>query len=106
MSLDAGVLAGLRTALAGLLDEAGVAEAAGGVYAVGGTTVGVLGPDGLELRLTAVVARAAAGTPDAGPSARGPEWVRFAPTTLDRFALDRATSWFGLAARSATAGND
>ena len=39
MSLDAGVLAGLRTALAGLLDEAGVAEAAGGVYAVGGTSV-------------------------------------------------------------------
>lgn len=70
-------------------------------FRVAGRTAVVAGPDALELRLDARIARAAAGTPDAALSPRGPEWVRFAPTALDRFALDRALSWFDLALKRA-----
>jgi hypothetical protein len=59
------------------------------------------GPRGVELRLERAIAAAAARTPDAGPSSRGPEWVRFNPRELDAHAVDRVTAWFGLAYRLA-----
>jgi hypothetical protein len=61
----------------------------------------VLGTDGIELRLEPAIAAAAARTPDAAPSPRGPEWVRFNPHELDGHAADRLTAWFDLAYRRA-----
>jgi hypothetical protein len=58
----------------------------------------------VAFRLDRVVATAALRTPDAAASPRGPEWVRFAPGTLDRFALDRALAWFDLAVKRALEG--
>lgn len=89
-----------RAAVAGL-ERMAVGEAV--EYRVGGRAVVVAGPDGVAFRLGPEVARAAAATPEAGPSPQGPEWVAFAPPELDRFALDRATSWFDLAVRLAGA---
>jgi hypothetical protein len=54
-----------------------------------------------EFRLEPVVARAALGTPDTMVSPRGPDWVAFRPSELDRFAIDRATAWFLSAWRQA-----
>jgi hypothetical protein len=68
-------------------------------YEVEGLVVATIGPDGAEFQLGPDVAPAATGTPDTQPSSRGPGWVLFRPRTLDRFALDRAAAWFGLAAR-------
>lgn len=89
-----------RAATTGL-ERVAVGEAV--EYRVGGRAVVVAGPDAVEFRLGPQVARAATGTPDAAPSTRGPEWVAFGPRELDRFALDRATSWFDLAVRLASA---
>lgn len=58
-------------------------------------------PAGVELRLDRAIATAALRTPDVGPSARGPEWVRFNPRELDGHAVDRVTAWFELAHRRA-----
>jgi len=54
-----------------------------------------------ELRLDVPIAAAAMKTPDTAASARGPEWVRFAPLTIDGHAVDRLTAWFGLGYRRA-----
>ncbi len=55
-----------------------------------------------EFRLRPDIASAAVRTPDVRPSDRGPEWVTFTPGSLDRYALDRLTSWFDFAWRHAT----
>jgi hypothetical protein len=57
--------------------------------------------NGVEFRLERAIAAAATRTPDAGPSPRGPEWVRFNPRELDGHAVDRVTAWFDLAYRLA-----
>ncbi|HJP87956.1 MAG TPA: hypothetical protein VJ850_02850 [Candidatus Limnocylindrales bacterium] len=57
------------------------------------------GASGVEFRLERAIAAAASRTPDAGPSSRGPEWVRFNPRELDGHAVDRVTAWFELAYR-------
>jgi len=88
--------------LAELLAEAGSTlgqvdrrEANGGVeFLVDGRPFAALVGDAAEFRLESVVGRAALGTPDVTPSARGAEWVAFRPRELDRFAADRATAWF------------
>ena len=59
------------------------------------------GVSGAEFRLGTSIAAAAARTPDAAPSSRGPEWVRFNPRELDGHAVDRVTAWFELAYRLA-----
>jgi hypothetical protein len=59
--------------------------------------------DTAEFRLEPAIVRAALGTPDTGPSSRGPDWVAFRPLELDRFALDRATAWLASAHRRAAA---
>jgi hypothetical protein len=61
-----------------------------------------LGPDGASFRLGRRVAAAAARTPGAAPTADGPDWVDFRPAELDRFAVDRATSWTEFALRQAS----
>ena len=57
--------------------------------------------DVIEMRLGADVAEAAMRTPDTAPSSRGPDWVRFAPATWDKFATDRLDAWFRVAWRLA-----
>ncbi len=70
-------------------------EASGAIeFLVGGRPFAAVAGHTAEFRLESVVGRAALGTPDATPSPRGPDWVAFRPTGLDRFASDRATAWF------------
>ena len=75
----------------------------GTAFAVGATTVAAVSADGstAEFRLDPAVALAAQRTPDTAASERGPDWVRFAPATLDPHAADRAVAWLGSAARRA-----
>jgi hypothetical protein len=77
------------------------AEAGGLRYALGGAEFAVVSGDRCAFRLRPEVAEAALGTPDVRPSAIGEGWVELAPVELDRFALDRAASWFAAAARYA-----
>jgi hypothetical protein len=62
----------------------------------------MLGADGAAaFALDPAVAAAAARTPDTTPSGLGAGWIRFAPTTLDDHAADRAVAWFVSAHRHA-----
>ena len=83
--------------------EATEAPDGGTAFAVGTTTVATVSADGAtaEFRLDPAVALAAQRTPDTSTSARGPDWVRFSPATLDPHAADRAAAWLGSAARRA-----
>jgi hypothetical protein len=60
-----------------------------------------LGPNGIEILLDRAIAAAATRTPDAAPSPRGPEWIRFNPRELDGHALDRLRAWLELGYRRA-----
>lgn len=60
--------------------------------------------DRAEFRLSKPVAAAALRTPDTAESARGADWVAFAPTALDGRAIDRAEAWLASAWRRASAG--
>jgi hypothetical protein len=75
---------------------------AGRAWSLGGVEFAIVGPLGVELRLDPAVAAAATRTPDAEPSPRGPEWVRFNPRKLEGYDLDRLEAWFALAHRRAT----
>jgi hypothetical protein len=77
--------------------------ARGTAWTVVDQTFAILEDDAVELRLDPAIAAAAARTPDASPSDRGPEWVRFEPSTLEGHDLDRLEAWFGLAHRRAVA---
>ena len=80
-------------------------RAADGVaYSVGGRVFAVLGEDRLEAALDTLVAKAALKTPDTSSSPRGPGWIAFSPTVIDRFALDRAEAWVRSAHRRAAGG--
>ena len=68
---------------------------AGGVFAVRSTA------NAVELRLGAEIGEAAQRTPATTASERGPDWVRFEPTTWDGHALDRLEAWFRVAWRLA-----
>ena len=70
-------------------------------WARGTAVFAVVRPGGIEIRLDSLVAGAATRTPDAAPSPRGKEWVRFSPRALDGHAVDRLTAWFELAYRLA-----
>jgi len=98
-----------RAELAALLDELapelGQVETATEGNAVawraGGVTFAELTDGGVELRLDPAIAAAASHTPDTDLSARGPEWIRFHPRTLDDHAIDRLEAWFALAVKRA-----
>ena len=72
-------------------------------YLVGETIVVEVRGEVVSFRLRPDIAVAAARTPDAGPSPRGPEWVAFTPRSLDRFARDRIEAWFEFAVRQGRA---
>ena len=57
--------------------------------------------DVIELRLGPDIAEAARRTPDTAASARGEDWVRFAPREWDEHAFDRLGAWFRVAWRLA-----
>lgn len=66
-------------------------------WSVSGQAFAVLGPSGIEILLDPAIAAAATRTPDAAPSQRGTEWVRFNPRELDGHAVDRLRAWLELA---------
>ena len=71
------------------------------IWSAGGIAFAALEGDRAEFRLDPRVAVAALRTPDTTPSARGPDWVAFAPASLDDAAVDRAEAWFLSAHRRA-----
>lgn len=77
----------------------------GGVaWSLEGSRFAVLTGGTAEFRLGSAIAEAAARTPDAAPSGRGPDWIAFSPPDLDGHALDRLVAWFAAAHRRATPG--
>ncbi len=70
-------------------------------YGLRGVAFAAVSAGSAAFRLRPDVAEAALATPDVRPSDRGPGWVTLAPDVFDRFALDRAASWFAAAARYA-----
>lgn len=95
----------LATTLAGLatgLDDVRVQISGGSMtWSRGQVAFAVLDGHAVELRLDRAVAAGALQTPDTEASERGPEWVRYAPATIEGHDLDRLTAWFALAHRRA-----
>ncbi len=93
----------LGDVIAGLIDEVGDATTpVDREYARGNVTFAARPADDVvELRLGDEISEAAMRTPDTGPSARGPAWVRFAPREWDDHAFDRLEAWFLVAWRFA-----
>lgn len=78
-------------------DVAVTTEADGSVaWSVRGTTFALLSANGsvASFLLDAIVAGAAARTPDVSRSARGAGWVDLAPRIVDGHVADRAGAWF------------
>jgi hypothetical protein len=69
-----------------------------------GLPFAVLADNVLEVHLDGPVARAALRTSDTTASSRGGGWIAFRPTTIDRFALDRAEAWVRSAHRRVAGG--
>ena len=97
----------LRGRVESLADEFGDVERheTGGAteYRRGGRPFAALAGEAVEFRLRPDVASAVLDTPDTRRSARGADWVAFAPTRLDTSASDRAEAWFRSAWRLAGA---
>ena len=98
---DATELASLVAAAAAELDLEAVEDGSGVAYSIGEMLIVAVAGATAEFRLRADVAAAAARTPEAGPSPRGPQWVAFSPTTFDRFTRDRIDAWFEFATKQA-----
>ena len=73
-------------------------------YAIAGVTFAAVGMGRAAFRLRPDIADAALHTPGVRALDRGPGWIELQPAELDRFAIDRATSWFAAAARHAAEG--
>ncbi|HEU0245136.1 MAG TPA: hypothetical protein VFQ75_14635 [Candidatus Limnocylindrales bacterium] len=71
-------------------------------FAAGDIVFAVLTDDRLEAALDDTVLKAALRTPDTAASPRGAGWIAFAPSAVDRYALDRAEAWVRFAHRRAT----
>jgi hypothetical protein len=100
--VNGSALAASLASLAGGLDDVGVLISEGSMtWSRGATAFAVLRGSTVELRLDRAIAAAALKTPDTQDSERGPEWVRYAPATLEGHDLDRLTAWFALAHRRA-----
>jgi acyl dehydratase len=94
------ILAAAAEELDGLtVDSADLAT----TWSAGGHLFATLTGNRAEFHLDPLVARAALRTPDTLPSARGADWVAFAPAAIDDPAIDRAEAWFLSAYRRATA---
>jgi len=94
----------LLTAAAEELDDVTVStDGDASTWSAAGRPFATLSGEWAEFRLDPMVARAALRTADTSPSMRGPEWVIFAPSTMDDPSIDRAEAWFLSAHRHATA---
>jgi hypothetical protein len=101
---ESGGLAAVLAEAATALEAAEAAEDAttGALtWSIGGRLFATVVKDRAEFRLDPAVAVAALRTPDTSRSGRGADWVAFAPTELDRHAIDRATAWLASAWRRA-----
>lgn len=76
---------------------------AGPEWSTRGIVFAAVNGDRAEFRLARPVVVAALRTPDTAASARGADWVAFAPRKLDAHAIDRAEAWFASAWRRARA---
>jgi hypothetical protein len=97
----------LEESLGSLLAEAGDVTAQGErpgpfEYARGGVVFAAWPhSSAIELRLGDEIGEAAMRTPSTGPSARGADWITFAPPEWDQHATDRLEAWFRVAWRFA-----
>jgi hypothetical protein len=75
----------------------------GGVtWSVDGRVVALVTPDDMAaFLLDPVIAQAAARTPGATASGRGPGWVELRVPVVDPHTVDRAEAWFAAALRRA-----
>jgi hypothetical protein len=94
----------LTAAAEGLGDVVADASTDGTAWTRFGTPFAWLSGTHAEFRLDPLVARAALRTPETRASARGPDWVAFAPGIVDDGDVDRAEAWFLSAHRRAAAG--
>ena len=102
MTDHAALLAALEKAAEDLPDGIEVTDADGSTtWTRGGARFAVLRGSAVDLRVGVALAAAALRTPDVTTSARGSDWVAFAPLELDGHALDRLGAWFAAAHRRA-----
>jgi hypothetical protein len=99
----AGLETVIETAAADLDDVDRLEGGAGSEWSTRGIVFAAVKGDRGEFRLARPVVVAALRTPDTEASARGADWVAFAPGELDGHALDRAEAWFASAWRRARA---
>ncbi len=92
-----------------VVDELGGVERTRGAdgisFEAGGRLFAVLAVDRLEVALDPAVATAALRMPEVSVSQRGAGWIVFAPSTHDRFSLDRADAWVRSAHRRVAPGD-
>ncbi len=91
----------VETAIAELGEAAETRSGNAVEYRRGSTLFAALEPAAVELRLQPDIAEAVLRTPETAPSRRGSEWVRFAPTEIDQFVIDRLEAWLTAAWRTA-----
>jgi hypothetical protein len=72
-------------------------------WSTGGIAFAAANEARAEFRLAPAIVEAALRTPDTEKSARGADWVAFAPSALDGHAIDRAEAWLASAWRRAVA---
>lgn len=100
----AGGIGALIEATAAELEAVDRQPVGGGVeWSKGGIVFAAVSGDRAEFRLAPPVVAAALRTPDTEASARGSDWVAFAPKELDGHAIDRAVAWLASAWRRADA---
>jgi len=73
----------------------------GTTYLVGGRPFAWARGLAFEVQLGPDIAAAAARTPDATFSTRGPGWIRLEPAEIEDHAADRVVAWFEMARRIA-----
>ena len=73
-------------------------------FQIAGQPFARLGGSEASFRIGSDIVRAALRTDGTRASPLGADWITFSPLRFDRYALDRATAWFELAARRASEG--
>lgn len=99
--MDSALPAAIAEVIVGLPESRSQSSDGVVTWTRGGVPFAALGADGVEIRLDRPIAAAATRTPDAAPSSRGPDWIRFNPRELDGHAVDRLRAWLELGYRRA-----
>ncbi|MEW5991097.1 MAG: hypothetical protein AB1736_07085 [Chloroflexota bacterium] len=106
MTDRAALLAAAAAVIAELPDVVAGPADGGTAWSRSGTRFAVLAGASVDIRIGATIAAAALRTPDVAASARGSDWVAFAPRELDGHALDRLGAWLVAAHRRAVGRGD